>query len=407
MINSKHWLELSRIFMRNYILPNPVDWFNVSRYVIGIMTGTSVDRVDIILAKFLGSKSKNFLFSIVSFDSYQFPDNLREQIEHAISNQARTRDIAQLNFELAFFFAKKINEFLIKIDFPKEKLDAIGVHGQTVWHEPKSSNGSKRGFTLQLLSLSALAQLLQVPIVGDFRAKDVAAGGEGAPLVPIFDYEFLANVDKDVIAVNIGGIANITFLPKNVKLDKVVAFDTGPGNVWIDGAMKILFGKDYDNDGNIARKGNLSNLLFKKLKSISFVRRKPPKSTGREFFNISRLEEVIDYAKTKKIPNEDIITTLTHYTAWSISENIKLFANPVARIIVSGGGAKNSFILELLCQYLPQSEMLTSNDIGIPVEAKESLAFAFLAYLRIGGLPSNIPNVTGAREKISLGIIAL
>lgn len=407
VINNKHWLELSKIKAGKLDCPTRDEWLSTSRYVIGIMTGTSVDSIDIVLAKFIGSKSRHFLFSMLFHDNFSFPENLKFQIERAISNKATTSEIAKLNFELAHFFAKIVKEFLKSHNFPIDKIDAIGVHGQTVWHEPRPKDKHNSGFTLQLVSLGAMAQLLKVPIVGDFRSKDIAVGGEGAPLVPIFDYEFLASKEKDVIALNIGGIANLTFLPKKAKLNNVLAFDTGPGNALIDNAMKSLFNQNMDRNGTIARSGKLNNTLFKKLKSIPFVRQKPPKSTGREYFNQSLIDEIIEIAKSKQITPEDVITTLTHYTAWSIAENIKLFTNPQSRIIVSGGGAKNQFLLELLGKYVPEAHIITSEEIGIPVQAKEALAFAFLAYLRMGGLPSNIPNVTGARERISLGIIAI
>ncbi len=382
------------------------DWFSHSRNIVGIMTGTSADGVDLILAKFIGSKSKKFLFSILGFKSFSFSNDLKGLIELAINNEAKTREIAVLNFELAYFFSYVVRSFLKSIEFPLSKVDAVAVHGQTVWHEPKSKSTTGKGFTLQLVSLSALSQILKVPIVGDFRSKDVAIGGEGAPLVPIFDYEFLSSNEYDVITLNIGGIANIAYLPKKCKVKDVIAFDSGPGNTWIDGAMKILFGKNYDFAGETARQGKLNNKLFKKLKSIKYVRQKPPKSTGREEFSKEKLKEILEFSQKNSIHNIDVITTLTHYTAWSIAENIIKFTNPRSQLIVSGGGSKNKFLIELLSQYLPESKVTLIDDYGIPSQVKEPLAFAFLGYLRLGGLPSNIPNVTGAKEKISLGIVA-
>ncbi len=382
------------------------DWFSHSRNIVGIMTGTSADGVDLVLAKFIGSKSKKFLFSILGFKSFPFPNDMKDLIERAINNETNTREIAMLNFELAYFFSEIVRKFLKIIEFQLGQVDAIAVHGQTVWHEPKSKSTTGKGFTLQLVSLPALAQILKVPVVGDFRSKDVAIGGEGAPLVPIFDYEFLSSNEYDVISLNIGGIANITYLPKKCKVKDVVAFDTGPGNTWIDGAMKILFGKNCDFAGETASKGTINSKLFKKLKSINYVWLKPPKSTGREEFSIEKLNEILEYSKKNSISNIDVITTLTHFTAWSISENIIKFTNPRSHIVVSGGGAKNAFLVDLLSQYLPESKVELVDDYGIPSQVKEPLAFAFLGYLRLGGLPSNIPSVTGARDKISLGIVA-
>lgn len=389
-------------------LPKPEEWLSRSRYVLGIMTGTSVDGVDLTLAKFFRSKLGRYLFSIVEYNSFEIPEHICVFIQKAIDNEARTSEIAYLNSALARHFAEITRRFLRKCKFPLDKLDAIGVHGQTVWHEPQPSSRfpTPDGFTLQLCSIGTMAQLLKVPVVGDFRSKDVAANGEGAPLVPIFDFHFLRSKTNDVIALNIGGIANITYLPANCKISQVVAFDTGPGNTMIDTACNILFGKKFDKNGDIARSGKVSSKILKQLKAINFVRQKPPKSTGREMFSTKFVLDLIEKAQNSAIPPENIIATLTYFTAWSIAENIRLFTNPNASLIISGGGAKNAFLIEQLQQLLPESTIQTSNEFGVPVEAKESLAFAFLAYLRLGNIPSNLPNVTGAKTKIVLGNVA-
>lgn len=389
-------------------LPKAEKWLSHSRYVLGIMTGTSVDAVDLTLTKFFRTKPGKYLFSIVEHSSFEIPEHLRMFIQKAIDNEARTSEIAYLNFALAKHFAATTKRFLRKSKFPLDKLDAIGVHGQTVWHEPRSSSGfpTQDGFTLQLCSIGAMAQILKVPVVGDFRTKDIAAEGEGAPLVPIFDFHFLRSNTNDVIALNIGGIANITYLPSNCKISQIVAFDTGPGNTMIDTACGILFRKKFDENGDIARSGKINSRILNQLKAISFIRRKPPKSTGREMFNTKFVSDLIEKAQKSAIPAENIIATLTYFTAWSIVENIRLFANPNVVLIVSGGGAKNIFLMEQLQQLLPESELRTSEEFGIPVEAKESLAFAFLAYLRLGNIPSNLPSVTGAKSRIVLGNIA-
>jgi len=402
--NNKHWLVLNNLEVCLEIIDRD-EWFSDYRYIIGIMTGTSADGVDMALCRFSGSKMREFTGQLLDFQSYKFPDDLKNLIELAINNEARTRDIARLNFELAYFFRKCILDFLKEAKFPLAKLDAVAVHGQTVWHEPKSKNLGHNGFTLQLVSLPALAQLLKVPVVGDFRAKDVAVGGEGAPLVPIFDYNFFFSPINDVVTINIGGIANITYLKEDCKLSEVVAFDTGPGNVWINGAMKLLFGKEFDQDGETAQKGRRKRILFQKLQAIPFILKPPPKSTGREEFNDEKLKEIIKFAKENSIRDVDIVATLTHFTAWSIAENIKRFATRKADVIISGGGAKNKHLVYLLYKYLNQPFEFDF-EVYYPPEAKESLAFAFLAYLRLGGIHSNIPKVTGARESISLGIVA-
>lgn len=389
-------------------LPRPEEWLSHSRYVLGIMTGTSVDAVDLTLAKFFRMKPEKYLFSIVEHSSFEIPEHLRMFIQRAIDNEARTNEIAYLNSALARYFAEVARRFLHKSKFPLNKLDAIGVHGQTVWHEPKPSSRfpTHDGFTLQLCSIGTMTQILKVPVVGDFRSKDIAAEGEGAPLVPIFDFYFLRSKTDNVIALNIGGIANISYLPANCTISQVVAFDTGPGNTMIDTACSILFEKKFDDNGDIARLGKVSSKILKQLKAINFIRQKPPKSTGREMFSTKFVADLIEKAQKSFIPPENIIATLTYFTAWSIAENIRLFANPNALIIVSGGGAKNIFLMEQIRRLLPESAVRTSNEFGIPVEAKEPLAFAFLAYLRLGNIPSNLPSVTGAKAKVVLGNVA-
>lgn len=287
--------------------------------------------------------------------------------------------------------------------FKTEDIEAVGVHGQTVWHAPQDKVAS----TLQLGSMSALAQELQVAVVGDFRAADIALGGQGAPLVPIFDYGFLKDVNRNIIALNIGGISNVTFLPKNSSLDSVMAFDTGPGNVWIDGAMRQYFGKNYDEGGNFAREGRSLPRLLAALKEMDFIKKSPPKSTGRELFTTDSLSDFLKKYASPHSPGEDIVRTLTEFTAWSIAENIRLFGRLDSRLVISGGGVHNSVLIELLKAEMPEAEIIQSDEIGLSSDAKEALCFAYLAYRTLGGLPGNIPSVTGASQTATLGAIAL
>ena len=383
------------------------EWLSKPRQVCGIMTGTSLDGIDIALAEFsiFNRKSK---MKLMSHYFKPFPEELRELIYRVISEPVRIFDVSTLHFAIAHFYAIALNEFLGHDEKTMNKIEAVGIHGQTVWHDPQGRMiaGINVTSTLQLGSASVLANLINKPVVADFRSADIALGGQGAPLVPIFDYEFIADEKENTIALNIGGIANVTLLPAGCTKEKVVAFDTGPGNVFIDMSVKQFFNKPYDKDGEIASKGKVIENLLEKLKQISFIRQSPPKSTGRELFSESFFNELSKpFIKAVEHP-ENFVRTFTEFTASSIAENIKLFGIPNSKIVVSGGGSKNKFLIETLSQKLPQAKLATSDDFGIPSDSKEALCFAYLAYRTLGGLPGNLPSVTGASREAVLGVVA-
>jgi len=215
----------------------------------------------------------------------------------------------------------------------------------------------------------------------------------------------LRSTENDIIVLNIGGIANITYLPKNCKKNQVIAFDTGPGNVLIDSYVSEYYNLPYDKDGDIARRGKLNEDLFSELTKIDFIYNPPPKSTGRELFNIKMLKRLIKKIKINP-KKEDVVNTITHFTAFSIAENIRRFAKPESKIIVSGGGVMNRYLMELLQKKLPNSLIGLSDEYGIPYNAKESISFAYLAYLTLNGKFGNIKSVTGAVKDSVLGCIS-
>ncbi len=362
----------------------------------GIMTGTSVDGIDIALVRFTESDN-NHDFEMISFDCFNLSTEAKELIEKAIREDCRTSEISKLNFLLSKEYAQAIEKLCKNSSFDQKKIDVVGVHGQTVWHEPES------GHTLQLCNLSNLANSTGNVVIGDFRSGDIALGGQGAPLVPIFDHAFLSDHINDVIALNIGGIANITYLPKGSGIEDLQAFDTGPGNTWIDLAMREFFDKKYDKNGETARKGKIIDTLFEKLITIEFIKREPPKSTGRELFSKKNFENIIDMSWEKV----DILRTLTEFTAWSIAENMKMIGTEDSIVYVSGGGAKNDFLIERLSEYLHRSKIKSIAEIGINPDAKEAICFAYLAFRAMKGLESNIPSVSGAEKSTILGQIAL
>lgn len=386
----------------------PEAWLAQPRTVCGLMSGTSLDGIDAAIVRFAPHITAPPTCTLMSFCTVPLPPELLAMLVECVDNKATTATLSLANAAFAAFAAVAVRQACEEADIAVEQLDAIGSHGQTVWHQPTSTevDGKAIASTLQIGSHSALAQHTGIPVVGDFRSADVALGGQGAPLVPLFDYHFLAQPQRDTIALNIGGIANITLLPAGVTSNAIRAFDTGPGNVLIDLATRKFFGKQYDTNGSIAREGIVLPRLLETLKQEPFIRQAPPKSTGRELFTPSYLEQALLYNYMDTQPAEDPVRTVTEFTAWSIAENIRLFGNPSSCIVASGGGIHNTTLMEILQRELPHADILTSAHYGIPSDAKEAMCFAYLAYRTLGGLPSNVPSVTGAMREAVLGTIA-
>jgi len=376
-------------------------WLKEPRVVCGVMTGTSLDGVDVAIAKFKTQETKH-QFVVLAYKTYEFPKKLKALLLEILEKPVEINKVSYLNFRLSELYVHSIEELCNISVIPLFSIDAIGFHGQTLWHEPNTKEPS----TLQLASGSALANLSGITTVSDFRSADVALGGQGAPLIPIFDYEFLRSEEKSRIALNIGGMSNITWLPAGCNKKDVIAFDTGPGNVWIDLAMMKYFGKPYDKDGSLGFTGSLHEEFFAKLRQIEYITQKYPKSTGRELFSIGYLNNILDNLSNLFNP-KDIIYTLTYFTSWSISENIRMFFDEKAELIVSGGGSENKLLMHLLSLELHVPSIIKTDDLGIPSDAKEALCFAYLTWLTLGGNTGNLPKVTGASKEAILGSISV
>ncbi len=386
--------------MNNSFLP-PEQWLAEPRLLAGIMTGTSLDAIDTAIVEFTQENEHHHRVNIIATNSTPYEFSLKQDILDLISKETTIQKVTQMHYRLSEIYAKAVRELMLTNNITH--LDAVGIHGQTVWHEPGTE--SEKKITYQLGGISALAQMLGMTVVGNFREADTALGGQGAPLIPIFDYEFFGTEKDNIIAVNIGGIANITLLPAGIPSEKVKAFDVGPGNVLIDSAMKVLYNKSYDDHGSIAMKGEVIPQLLEFLKQNDFIYAEPPKSTGREMFGVHLIHTILDnYAQ--RFLAKDIITTLSYFTAWCIAHNIKLFGNVKSEIIISGGGSHNDYILSKIKEKLPESTLRISDEIGIPADSKEAISFAYLAYRTLGALPANIPSVTGASRPAILGQIA-
>ena len=379
------------------------EWLAEKRVLAGIMTGTSLDAIDIAVVEFFQENENQHRFKIVASDSYPYEFALKQDILDLIHKETTIRKVTQIHYKLAKVYAQSVKQLMQENNIDSDSLDAVGIHGQTVWHEPGVESDTR--MTFQIGAISALAQQLNSTVVGNFREADTALGGQGAPLIPIFDYEFLGTETDDIIALNIGGIANITLLPAGSPMEKIKAFDVGPGNVLIDAAMRVLYNMSYDENGSIAKKGKIIPKLLEFLQQNEFIYAEPPKSTGREMFGLPLIHKILDDFAQQNLAR-DIIHTLSYFTSWCIVHNIKLFGNPKSEIIVSGGGSHNEFILSVINNELPDSKLRISDEVGIPADTKEAISFAYLAYRTLGGLPGNIPSVTGASHPAILGMVS-
>ena len=379
------------------------------KLIIGVLSGTSVDAVDIALTEVIGSGADTKV-SVVKFDSIPIPQDIKQYVLRASNKESGTvADVCKLNALIGNLFADSINNFLSANGIDKKDVDLIGSHGQTLYHIPQEEelHGYKFKSTLQVGDPSVIANKTGITTVGDFRTADMALGGEGAPLVPFLDYVLFKSDTKNRLLVNIGGIANVTFLPKNGEIDSVTAFDSGPGNMVIDRLMMEFYDKPYDENGVTASDGKIQQKLFDDvLKFDNYYNRKPPKSTGREFYGESFIEYIVSVAHG--ISDEDVIRTMTQYTAYTIHYNVKEFINGKPdEVLVSGGGANNPFLMGLIKEYFFDAEVKPLELNGINPDNKEAVLFAVLANEAIHGNYANLPLVSGAEKKTVLGKICL
>jgi anhydro-N-acetylmuramic acid kinase len=350
---------------------------------------------------------------LIDFKTYPYPEQIKKDILLASSPETSRIDrICSLNFFLGEIFAEAALKIMKKNHLKKKDVSCIGSHGQTIYHIPPTS-ARKQGFrpsTLQIGEPSLIAERTGITTVSDFRPRDIAAGGMGAPLTPYVHYLLFRDKKENRAVLNIGGISNITVIPPENDIDKVIAFDTGPGNMIIDGVVSVLTKgrKKYDCGGRTALHGSADKKLLQFLMAHPYMKKSPPKSTGREEFGKSLIDDILKRAQKKKLHNEDLIRTVTAYTAESIIVNLKRFVlkkYPLSRVIVGGGGAKNITLLSLLREGLGGISIQTMDDFGYSSDGFEAMAFAVLAQETLSGAAGNLPHVTGAKKKVILGKI--
>ncbi len=382
------------------------------RLVIGLMSGTSLDGVDAVLLEIKGCGTSTKLKQL-GFITYPFPAGMKQALLKNVEYKGgNVTEICRLNFLISLVYVDAIKVLTNKLNIPLSKIDLIGSHGQTVHHLPNKENlfGYMFGSTLQIGDPSVIAKLTGILTIGDFRTGDVALGGQGAPLVPYFDYIMFHSNEKNRALLNIGGISNITILDKKGTAKDVIAFDTGPGNMLIDYLCRKFFNKEYDKDGMIAFSGKVNENLFGDLiKTDSFIHQRPPKSTGREYYGRDFISKLM--RKHKLIPHADWIATITKFTAFAVFNNYDKFIKDetvIEELFVSGGGARNKYLVNELKKYFGKNVSIKNvKDLGISSDAKEAICFAVLANETLGGNPSNIPRVTGAEKQTILGKICL
>lgn len=381
-----------------------------TKVVAGLISGTSADGIDAALVQITGNGTDTRVRQLAFF-SVPYPKHFKELVlNNSLPGTGSVDLICELNILIAHFFADAVKRVARKAGRSLSSIDLIGSHGQTVHHLPKTKRafGKTIRSGLQLGDPSTIAQLTGIPTVGDFRTADMALGGEGAPLVPYFDYLMFRSKTKNRILLNLGGIANFTALPKNAVSRDVVAFDTGPANMVIDALMKRWYRRDFDRGGTVALSGDIIPGLLTTMMTHPYFRQRPPKSTGREMFGRMFLPRLLKLSRG--LQTRDIIATVTEFTAFSVFDQYNRFIAPWMKadeVLVSGGGVHNRALMEALRDYFRSATVGKVEDAGFSSDAKEAVCFAVLANETISENPSNVPSVTGAARPAILGKICL
>jgi anhydro-N-acetylmuramic acid kinase len=379
--------------------------------VLGMMSGTSADGIDVALVRISGAPPS----ISAKFEGHfhaRFPGRVRQAILR-IANGGTTSaaEISWLNFLLGEEFGNAAIDACRRWRVPLRKVSLIGSHGQTIFHQGLASRfvGSRRvASTLQIGEPSVIAARTGVTTIGDFRPGDMAVGGQGAPLVPFVDYLLYRDSNHGRVALNIGGIANVTLIPAGARPDDVLAFDTGPGNMLIDALVEQITNRrrSYDKDARIGLRGQVIRSLLEEMLRHPYLRQAPPKTAGREQFGLEYASKLMMWARKRRARQEDLVRTVTIFTALSIADAFRRYIFARARVnelIVSGGGIKNPLLMAQLAAALPGIEIVKSSYFGIPAEAKEAFAFAVLAYESVHRRANNLPSATGAKRPAVLG----
>ncbi len=358
-------------------------------YYIGLMSGTSMDAIDAALLDFSNDSCK-----LIATHSHAFPYELEQKLQQLIQSETFSlHDFGRLDVELGRAFADAANQLIQQQQVDKNKILAIGSHGQTVFHAPDSTPP----FSLQISDPNCISQFTGITTVADFRRRDIAAGGQGAPLVPAFHNEFFRSPQHNRVILNIGGIANITILAADQQ-KMISGFDTGPGNCLLDEWCQQHLNQPYDKDGAWAATGTINDKLLQQLLADNYFSLAAPKSTGREYFNLHWIKQ-----HSANDSSENIQATLTQLSIESISTAIEEHSHDCDEVYVCGGGAFNTRLMLGLKNRLPNIKLKTTTELGIDPEWVEATAFAWLAKQTLENKPGNIAEVTGASANLVLG----
>jgi anhydro-N-acetylmuramic acid kinase len=374
--------------------------------IAGLMSGTSADGIDVAIIDFDGRAVK-----LIAFGMIPYSEKIRKSIFELFSPATSHVDnICHMNFVLGELFTDALIGLAQKSKIALDSIDLIGSHGQTIFHipEPRKFDGKSIRSTLQIGESSIIAERTGVTTIADFRPRDIAAGGEGAPLVPFADYLLFSDKKKNRALQNIGGIANMTWLPAGGEADDLLAFDTGPGNMIIDRVTSLVTNgrKKFDAGGSLAARGKVNDKLLAELMKNPYFRRTPPKSTGRELFGLQFTDSLYKKSIRLRISPMDILATVTAFTARSIADASRRYLPAkIDEMILCGGGSWNETLIKFLRAELPKTKVAPMSEFGIDPDAKEAISFAILAYATIKGVPNNMPSATGAKKRVVLGKI--
>ena len=386
--------------------------------VAGVMSGTSADGVDVAVCRVLPGRDEGDTprVKLLGHLGVAYPKAVRAAVLRVMEGEAITAaNLGRLNWRLGAVYADAVERAAVKFD---AKLGLVACHGQTVYHQAEAAPylGARVRATWQIGEASMIAERLRVPVVSDFRPADLAAGGQGAPLVPMLDYVMFRSAKTNRVLQNLGGIANLTAIPAGASVDGVMAFDIGPANMVVDLCVQRLYGKAFDRDGRIARSGRVLGDVVVQALRAPFFAALPPKSCGREEFGEAFGERFLGMCRKAGAADADVIATATALTAQSILEAYSRFvwphlgqAAPLAKteFVVAGGGAKNATLMRMLRDGLEPLGLKVKlmEDLGVPAQAKEAVAFALLGWLRWHEITGNVPAATGAKRSVVLGKI--
>lgn len=369
---------------------------------IGMISGTSLDGIDVAVCRIDGHAQQAHI-DLLAFDTVPYEPAVRAELLNLYEDSANAvARICSMNVVIGKAFARAAEQVLAANGLSADDVTVVGSHGQTVWHQPQRESDLLVPSTLQIGEASEIAATLNCTVVSDFRVADMAVGGLGAPLASYLDWAAFTHTDLNRCVQNIGGIGNVTWVPANASVTDVIAFDTGPGNMLIDALVNRLTdgAQAYDANGAIGSNGAVDYSLLNLLMQDPYLNSPPPKTTGREYYGTSMVEEIL---RGRQL-NADVIATVTAYTAHSIADAYRQWLPELPdEVYVNGGGARNPLLMRMLADALDGIPVRATDELGITADGKEAICFALMAHDALAGYPTNIPGATGANRAVSLG----